>query len=250
MEMSRAWLAAIALLCLCSSVSAQVPELGRWQDFAFSAVDVETRIADRYWDMLVDLSAQGRLDDDPQILARTRAVAAPLVRAAIAMKPSAQSWDWEIHTTSDPEIDGICMAGGKLLIGSTFVRRLSLNDGELATLIGHEVAHAIADHHREYLSGVLRVSPLPATSLEITMTRLDTELPLQLKLARLSSMQESEADQIGMTLAHRAGWPAASMVSFYTKLAKNETGSALSLTHPSAASRIGMAKILARLFGK
>lgn len=248
--MSRARLAAIALTCLYSTAPAQVPETGRWQDLSFSPLEVETRIADRYWDMLVDLSAKGRLDDDAQVLARTRKISATLIAAAVAMKPEAAAWDWEIHTTSDPEIDGICMAGGKLLIGSDFVRRLQLDDGELATLIGHEVAHAVAEHPREYLSGVLRVSPLPATSLEITLDRLDNELALQVRLAALSSMQESEADQLGMTLAHRAGWPAASMVSFYTKLAQRETSSVLSASHPSAASRVSMAKALARLFGE
>lgn len=241
----------IAAACLCAAAAqAQVPELGRWQELDFGEVDVHTRTADRYWDMLIALSKDKRLDDDSVVLSRVKAIAPSLIHAAIRMKPEAAQWDWEIHTTSAEGIDALCMAGGKLLIGSAFVRRLDLDDGELATLVAHEIAHAVADHHREFLSSVLHVSPLPSSSVDITMARLDSDLTLQVKLARLSSIQEREADQLGMILAHRAGWPAASMVGFYRKLAAAEAPSAMSGSHPSAASRLNMAKGMRLLFGE
>ncbi|HYD62782.1 MAG TPA: M48 family metalloprotease [Noviherbaspirillum sp.] len=235
---------------LCTAAHAQVPELGRWQDLDFSEVEVYSRTDDRYWDMLVTLSKDGRLDDDPIVLSRVRAIAPALIRAATWMKPEAGAWVWEIHTTSAPDVDALCMAGGKLLVGSSFVRRLELDDGELATLIAHEIAHAVADHHREFLSSVLHISPLPSNSLDVTMARLDSDLSLQMKMARLSSIQEREADQLGMILAHQAGWPADSMVGFYRKLADTEGPSAISASHPSAASRLNMAKAMRRLFGE
>ena len=67
----------------------------------------------------------------------------------------AASWEWEIHTTSDPDWDASCLAGGKLLVGTKFIDQLALDDGELATLLGHEIAHALAEHHREELSEVV-----------------------------------------------------------------------------------------------
>lgn len=239
--MKRAWLT-VAAACLCSAAFSQVPETGRWQDLDFSAVEVHTRTADQYWDTLIALSQRGQLDDDRKILARVKAIAPALIHAATALKPEAAKWDWEIHTSSAANIDAFCMAGGKLMVGSAFVRRLDLDDGELATLIAHEVAHAVADHHREFLSSVLHVSPLPATSLDVTMSRLDSDLSLQMKLSTLSHIQEREADQLGMTIMHRAGWPADAMVGFYRKLAAIEKPSALSSSHPSAASRLSMAK--------
>ncbi|HEV2609703.1 MAG TPA: M48 family metalloprotease [Noviherbaspirillum sp.] len=237
----------VFIASLCSASLAQVPETGRWQDLDFSKSDVSSRTDDQYWDMLVDLSKQGRLDDDPTVLGRVKSIASGLIQAAATIKPEIAAWNWEIHTTSAPGIDAFCMAGGKLMVGSEFVRKLQFDDGELATLIGHEVAHAVADHHREFLSSVLHISPLPATSLDVTISRLDSDLSLQMRMASLSSIQESEADQLGMILTHRAGWPAAAMVSFYRKLVATEKPSILAASHPSATSRLSMAKGMAAL---
>lgn len=248
--MIRALLALVTTACLWSVAHAQVPEMGRWQDLDFPAEDVHRRAAEQYHEIVAELSGKGMLDEDAAMLARVRRVAATLIRAAADMKPEAAGWDWEVHVTGDPEVDAYCMAGGKLMIGSRFVRSLQLDDGELATLVGHEVAHALADHHREALSSALHISPMPTVSLDVMMSRLDTDLSLRIRLSRLSGMQESEADQLGMSLAHKAGWPAAAMVRFYQKLAAAESPAESFSGHPRAYSRISMAKGMAMLFGE
>lgn len=228
---------------------APVPESGRWQDMRFSADEVDRQVEDRYIDRVVDLAAAGRLDDDRPLLARLRTIGAGLIRAALALKPEAAQWQWEVHTTADAEVDALCMAGGKILVGSAFVHTLALDDGELAMLLAHEVAHAVAEHARETLSEALALNRHPAPPLDVLMERLDTDLSLQIKLSGLSSLQESEADQLGMVLAWRAGWPTASMVSFYRKLAAAEQASLFSDDHPSGASRLSMARGMALLLG-
>lgn len=239
----------IAFFLVPAGVRAQVPESGRVQELRFSADEVDARMEDRYIDRTVDLAAAGKLDEDRALLARLQSIGAGLIRAAVALKPEAAQWQWEVHTTSDPDVDAICMAGGKILVGSAFVRQLALDDGELATLLAHEVAHAVAEHHRETFSEALFLNRFPAVPLEVVMERLDSDLSLQIRLSRLSSLQESEADQLGMVLAHRAGWPPAAMVSFYRKLAAGEQGALISGAYPATASRLSMAKGMARLFG-
>ncbi|TFW25289.1 M48 family metalloprotease [Duganella callida] len=234
---------------LLSVAGAQVPESGRLQELRFSAEEVDARMEDRYIDRTVDLAAAGQLDEDRALLARLQRIADRLVRAAVELKPETAQWQWEVHTTSDAEVDALCMAGGKILVGSAFVRRLALNDGELATLLAHEVAHAVAEHHRETFSEAMLLNRLPPAPLEVVMARLDSDLSLQIRLSTLSSMQESEADQLGMVLAHRAGWRAADMVSFYRKLATAGQAALLSGAYPAAASRLSMAMGMARLFG-
>lgn len=237
------------LLIACGAVSAQVPESGRAQELRYSAEEVDAGMEVRYIDRTVELAAEGRLDEDRALLARLRYISRELIRAAVALKPETAQWNWEVHTTSDAEVDAICMAGGKILVGSAFVRQLALNDGELATLLAHEVAHAVAEHHRETFSEAMLLNRLPSVPLEVVMARLDSDLSLQIRLSTLSSLQESEADQLGMMLAHRAGWSAADMVSFYRKLAEGEQAALVSGAYPAGTSRLSMARGMARLFG-
>jgi len=239
-------LAALMML-FAPAVHAQVPETGRAQELRYSAAEVDAGMEDRFIDQTVDLAALGKLDQDRRLLARLRYISVELMRVAIELKPEAASWQWEIHTTSDPDVDAICMAGGKILVGSAFVQRLQLTDGELATLLAHEVAHAVAEHHRETFSEAMLVNRLPAVPLDVVMARLDSDLSLQIRLWKLSSLQESEADHLGMVLAHRAGWPAADIVSFYRKLADGESVPAPG-AYPEYASRLSMAQGMARLF--
>lgn len=237
------------LLFASGAASAQVPETGRAQELHFSAEEVDASMEGRYIDRTVDLAAAGKLDQDRRLLARLRYISTELIRAAVVLRPEVAGWRWELHTTSDPEVDAICMAGGRILIGSAFVQRLDLNDGELATLLAHEVAHAVAEHHRETFSEALLLNRLPVVPLDVVVERLDSDLSLQIRLSKLSSLQESEADQLGMVLAHRAGWAAADMVSFYRKLAQGEAVALVSGAYPANASRLSMAQGMARLFG-
>jgi predicted Zn-dependent protease len=230
---------------------AQVPETGRWQNLVFTAEAVHEFTATRYHEILSDLAAKGTLDDSRLMSERVRRIATTLIHAAIVLKPQTATWGWDIHTTSDPDWDASCMAGGKLLVGARFVEQLALDDGELATLLGHEIAHALAEHHREELSEVvLKDAVHPSIGIETAMARLETDLSLQIRLAELSRIQESEADQIGMILTQRAGWPLVDMVSFYRKLVDADPPTFRDWSHPSAASRLNMAQILAILLSQ
>jgi predicted Zn-dependent protease len=249
--MNAKWLSSLALICLCRVALAQVPETGRWQDLDFSSAEVQSRMAVRYHEIVAELAAKGTLDDDPVMQERVRGITARLVDAAVAVMPVAGLWTWEVHTTSDPNQEASCMAGGKLLVGIKYVQRLALNDAELATLLGHEVAHAVAEHHREQLSSVLRIGPRqPLRPLDMIISQLDTDLSLQIRLSELSRIQEAEADQLGMILAHHAGWPATGMVSFYRKLAAANSPTFTDWSHPPALARLRMAEGLAILFGE
>ncbi|KQW91450.1 peptidase M48 [Massilia sp. Root418] len=236
----------LAACFLPQAAPAQVPDSGRWQELRFGAEEVGRHMEDRYIEQVVDLAAAGRLDADRALLHRLRYVSAELIAAAVGLKPEAASWAWEVHLAAGPDIDAVCLAGGKLLVGADFVRRLDLTDDELAVLLAHEVAHAIAEHTREFLSEA-QLAYRPLVPVEVVMLRLDSDLSLQLRLSSLSRMQEREADQLGMVIAHRAGWPVSAMLSFYRKLAEAEDGEPLIASHPSHASRISMSRGMARL---
>lgn len=238
-------------MLLCRAGFAQVPESGRWQDLDFSEAEMESVSSGRYHDMLRELAGKHRLDDDRMQLRRIHRISVGLVQAAIAIKPGAALWRWEAHSTSDPAYEALCMPGGKLLISTHFIRRLTLSDGELATLLGHEIAHALADHFRESLTAVRQLnSRYPHRTLDTLMEQLATDISLQVRLSKLNRIQEAEADQLGMSLAHWSGWPVFGMVSFYRKLASIDPPSFIDWTHPSASSRLSMATALAILYAQ
>lgn len=236
------------LLLAAAQAVAQVPDSGRWQELRFTAEEVGPLSEDQYIEQTVSMAADGRLDRDRALLGRARRIADGLIGAAIALKPEAKAWQWEIHVTDDPAIEAESQAGGKLLLGSRFVARLQLDDGELAVLLAHEIAHVIAEHERETLSEALLDSrrDLP---LEVVEQRLASDIPLQLRLSKLSVIQEREADQLGMLIAFRAGWPCSAMLRFYGKLAADADAPALLASHPSGSTRLSLAKGMSHLLG-
>ena len=188
--------------------------------------------AAQYRKILAGLSARGKLDDDEVLLGRVRRVAASLIIAATEIRAETSAWSWEVHVTSDVSKGTFCMAGGKLLIGGALVGRLGLNDGELAMLLGHEIAHAVAGHRRE-----------------VARDGMEADAAQEIRQAEMAVRQENEADEIGMRLAYRAGWPASSLVSFYEKLSAEESPGTFNSSHPSAASRAVTARVLAQKLG-
>ena len=220
---------ALLFLAFCGAAALAQPRI-----LSSPADDVAFRdeAAVQYRKILASVSAKGKLDDDPVLLARVRRITAGLAIAASQVRAETSSWSWEVHVTSDPSKGAFCMAGGKLLIGRALVQGLDLTDGELAMLLGHEIAHAVADHRRE-----------------VSRTTMDTDPAAEIREAAIAVGQEDEADRIGMDLAHRAGWPAASLVGFFDKLAAHESPGTFNSSHASAASRAVAARAMARTLG-
>jgi len=221
-------------MALCGSMAFAQPAsssrtpAARIEDEAF-----RNAAAAQYRKILAGLSAKGQLDDEEVALERVRRIAKGLIAAAAEARPETAAWSWEVHVTSDASTGAFCIAGGKLLVGSALIKVLDLGDGELAMLVGHEIAHAVAGHRRE-----------------VVRSSMDADVAEEIRRAEIAVMQESEADRIGMGLAYRAGWPATSLVSFYDKLAAQEGPGTFNSSHPSAQSRAAMARSTAQQLDK
>ncbi|HSY30065.1 MAG TPA: M48 family metalloprotease [Burkholderiaceae bacterium] len=213
----------------------------------FPAAEVDHVAKMRYADMLTDYAVRKQLDVDKDLTRRVKTIGDSLVAAAATFKPIVGTWKWEFHTTNDIDVDAFSMAGGKIMIGSVFVGKLKLTDGELATLVAHEMAHVVAEHQREELSEARRIQGRTTTA-EILTENLGMEIGLQIRLQSLSVQQETEADNLGMLIAHQAGWLGRDMVSFFEKLAASESGASILNGYPSMSSRVSMAQGMARLF--
>ncbi len=224
--MHRMLLVAGVLLALCGGMGATAAS--RDDDAAFLR-----RAQAEYASIIAAQSARGALDD-PVMLARVAPIVARLSTTAGEWRADASSWRWEVHVTSDPSVAAFCIAGGKILVGSAFVQRLKLDDAELAMMLAHEMAHALAGHRRA----------------RVPVATVDADPAGEQAASDIARGQEDEADRIGILIASRAGWSIASLVGFFDKLAADEPAGTFSASHLSAAARAENARETARRLGE
>lgn len=233
--------AGLGVLALAISVAspARVPINGRHQELSFSSVRVRAIAATAYADRIDGLRKQARLDRDTPLHKRVRRIAGRLVAQAVMLKPEAAKWAWEVHVADSRQFDAFCMAGGKILVSADFIKSEQLSDGELAALLAHEIAHAIAEHVREQLTAVRKLDPAYVDlGPEDIASVIGWDLSVSLKLAPLSRLQELEADDIGIHMAAKAGFDPRELVQFYRKLSHAEQGQLLINTHLAVDGRM------------
>ncbi len=192
-----------------------------------------------YRDHMKELAGRYTLDPDPDFQKRIERIAKPLLEQAKRDYPEIAQWPWEIHTTSDVDENAYGMAGGRILVGQHYVKELDLSDTEVAMLLAHEMQHAIQKHNLKEALEALRLDPYwrdrPYSELE---DAIDNNFSLMRKLQDINIAQEAEADQEGLKLAVRAGWPSRALANYYKKAARNSKWSNFdSSSHPSPSSR-------------
>ena len=238
--MMRLYLMILSLFCT-AQVFAGAPVTGRDQHMFFSLAAVQMEAAKAYHQEVLRLSGHHELDNDAQALREGRRICSHLIAQAIRLKPVAANWSWEVHITSDPEVTAYSMAGGKLLVGTQFIKSYKLSNDELAVALAHEIGHVIAEHVREQVSDAARFNtsvPLRTIKVADVINAMQSDISVFLRLQPLSRLQEMEADDIGIELAARAGIPPEAVVSFYAKIAKDDNGQSLFNTHGSVAQRV------------
>jgi predicted Zn-dependent protease len=192
-------------------------------------VSEETAIAaskQAYVEMLKPYAEKGKLDNDPILKERAYRITGRLIAQAIKMRPDTANWDWTIKIIDDPEtVNAWAMAGGKMALYTGLVQKIKPTDDELAQVLGHEIAHALAKHSAEKMSvamasqiGVLAVGVATGgKGYALTGTALAAALAVQMPNSRSA---ESEADRIGIELAAKAGYDPRAAVSLWQKMAK------------------------------
>ncbi|KAL1208078.1 Mitochondrial metalloendopeptidase OMA1 [Cardamine amara subsp. amara] len=146
---------------------------------------------------------------------------------------------WEVIVVNDPMVNAFCLPAGKIVVFTGLLDHFK-SDAEVATVIGHEVGHAVARHVAEGITKNLWVAILQLVLYQVVMPDLvNTMSALFLKLP-FSRKMEIEADYIGLLLIASAGYDPRVAPSVYEKLGKlggaKGLGEYLS-THPSGEKR-------------
>ena len=162
---------------------------------------------------------------------RVRAVAGRIIKAA-AIEPlqreihlrKGYSFEWELNVFDNRQVNAFCLPGGKIAVFSGILR-VAEDDGELATVLAHEISHALAHHSSERLAR----REMNGVGGGIWSKAFDRS-------------QESEADHIGLFLMTFADYDPQEAVRFWEKMAQLSAGRQnlpeILSDHPSDAHRV------------
>ncbi|GAB2222076.1 hypothetical protein Droror1_Dr00013275 [Drosera rotundifolia] len=152
---------------------------------------------------------------------------------------------WEVLVVNEPVVNAFCLPGGKIVVFTGLLQHFR-TDPEIATIIGHEVGHAVARHAAEQITKNLWLTILQLILYQFIMPDIANAMSSLLLRLPFSRKMEIEADYIGLLLIASAGYDPRVAPLVYEKLGKITGESALRdylSTHPSGKTR---AKLLAR----
>ncbi len=156
---------------------------------------------------------------------------------------------WEFNLIASDQVNAWCMPGGKVVIYSGI---LPVAQGEtgLAVVMGHEVAHAVAEHGNERMSQAM-LQQLGANALAVALQE-KPEKTQQLWMAAYgvttqvgailpySRLHETEADKLGLIFMAMAGYNPRAAVNFWQRMSEKggQAPPEFLSTHPAGKTRI------------
>ncbi|HEX2828477.1 MAG TPA: M48 family metallopeptidase [Burkholderiales bacterium] len=220
---------------------------GRSQLLLVSEEQAISGSASAYTTMIGGLDKKKRLERGTARVERVKEITNRLVAEAVRFRPDSANWRWEVQVIDEPKtVNAFCMAGGKMGIYTGFWEKLHASDDEVAAVMGHEIGHALASHTRERMSvsmatgivtAVLAAAVSNSSNYGRNSAALGTAAAVAVTLPN-SREGETEADQIGIELAARAGYDPRAAVTLWQKMAKEGGGPIEFLsTHPSPENR-------------
>jgi predicted Zn-dependent protease len=233
----------VAILAVALGSCATSPT-GRKQLMLVSSEQAISQSALAYTQVIGTLEKEGKIDNDPVLRRRVEHITGRLISEAIVMRPDTRDWKWSIKVIDEPEtVNAWCMAGGRMALYTGLVEKIQPSDDELAQVIGHEIAHALANHTAEKMSVAL-ASTLGVVAVSVASDRpgagsaaaAAATLAIQLPNSRTA---ENEADRIGIELAARAGYDPRAAVTLWQKMGavSGSRPPQFLSTHPSSENR-------------
>jgi predicted Zn-dependent protease len=228
-----------------STTNAGAVGVDRKQQMMVPSEAIEQGAAEAYEAELKAARDKGVLNTDKAQLARVTTIARRIVAVSPVFRADAARWNWQFNVQKTKDLNAYCMPGGRIMVYSGLIESLDLTDAELATVLAHEVGHALREHTRErvsrayaqqlVLSGAAAVTGVSEGTANIA--NMVAEVTFQLPFGR---DQESEADQIGLELMARAGYDPRAALTLWNKMAAAQSSGQPKFlsTHPAPKERI------------
>lgn len=196
---------------------------------------------------------KAKLSKDKEKTAMVRNVGVRIARAVedlLKEEGVEMKFDWEFNLIEDDkQANAWCMPGGKIAV-YTGILKYTKDENGLAVVMGHEVAHAVANHGNERMTAGIG---LTAITLALAIGSSDmapgtrnaflaafgagTSVGIMLPFSR---SHETEADKLGLQLMARAGYDPNAAIPFWQRMAKSggKKPPEFLSTHPSNETRI------------
>lgn len=164
-----------------------------------------------------------------------------------------KDYKWEFNLVEDSAVNAWCMPGGKVVV-YTGILPVTKDETGLAVVLGHEIAHAIANHGNERMSqGLIAMTGQLALAKALENKKEETQALFMAAygvgaqvgvLLPYSRLHESEADHLGLIFMAMAGYDPRQAISFWERMAADSKGAPPEFlsTHPSDQTRIDKLK--------
>jgi len=170
--------------------------------------------------------------------------------AGKGMSSELEGYKWEFNLIESSDVNAWCMPGGKVVV-YTGILPIAGDETGLAVVMGHEIAHAVAEHGNERMSQGLvaqmggmalstALSEQPEQTQQLWMTAFGAGAQYGVLLP-YGRTQEAEADRLGLIFMAMAGYDPNQAVGFWQRMAQEKGGKAppeFLSTHPSDETRI------------
>lgn len=232
---------------------------GRSQLMIVSESAAINKSSSLYASMIDAYDKKNKVSTDAALNEKVRVITNRLVERAVLYKPDSQNWQWQVNVIEAEEINAFCMAGGKMAVYTGLLDKIQPTDDELAQVMGHEIAHALANHTAEKMSvDILSKIAVAAVTVAVaasdqsnnqrqrnqnTKTAQDLAILTGAAFVTLPNSRgaETEADKLGIELAAQAGYNPQASITLWEKMMA-QTGSKSKVdflsTHPSPPNRI------------
>lgn len=165
-------------------------------------------------------------------------------------------YQWEYKLIENKEVNAWCMPGGKIVV-YTGILPITKDEAGLATVMGHEVSHALANHGAQRMSAA-QLQQIGAVGVAVaTGSQSDEKQKMWQEYYGIGSQvgvmlpfsrsHETEADKIGLTLMAIAGYNPEQAIFFWERMSASSSGAKppeMLSTHPADATRIANLKRL------
>lgn len=170
-------------------------------------------------------------------------------RLAVATGKAGADFNWEVSLIRDEKVNAFCLPGGKIVV-YTGIIPVAQNEAALATVLGHEMAHATSRHGSQRVFEQ-KLEQTAMTGIAVSLSDMDYGKQRMVMgalgagaqfgvLMPFSRKHESEADEIGLVYMARAGYDPNESIRFWQRMehaSQNSPPEFLS-THPSHGTRI------------